>query len=861
MIIDSESVKVSPLKISKSYDKSEVLLLEKNYIATSNGLWAKNHGEKIFSEPIISNTLEPWILTLLWASNEMKDTMLLTCSNDSAFLWTNVLEVSPNAPIVLAEEMCEISAAAFNCKGNLLALALPNSKETWILNLNFEGHHQLISSKIFAILESGPVGSDGLKFVKVDQIELLITVISSCQQSEKVILWNLETLECVTQVPTSIFPSLNIRQFPICSTTIVEPFILLGSTNGHIYVLEIIAENDALRTVRDINVGIAFNPNIEQVEPQNQNAPRVKTVKSKLQTNIEEIEHLQGQLVEGGTVDIGCEVLSIVLIDYSESKLIIVGTSLGIAVVEMSSGEILQTLFLSELLQTSQYSALALNFKLNILEQTEDKLKLEGIFRTVSSQSNHVLTFELTNQDKNSIITACSVFATQPLILDGILNKSRREVTGKSQLPKQKKIKSSQYGSKPPRQKMFMPIINKPPKSSKEIKSGIPSTNKGKWSNKVLHKEETPNILRSRGLSDKSVPKNLCSTFKVTDANSARINVNFSKNRKESQMLFVTASREPAIQVYQVSDMKNTKNTKVSHTLSGHTNDISSLDVSFCNKYLVSSSADKTVKIWDMQKKSLILDIAGNHKASPDLAYGKIPLKKMPIVKKCFPETVIKSQFFFLDQFLLSTSSNKLFVHQLELDSNPSFIFKKSFKLNGCKIINDLSAINNFYSYLVLCLGSDKSLRVLDLNQQKICLETSALHSKTVHSIRQPKNCELQDSDSEMFNLFATSSYGDGANLWDLRTGGSKCVQKFEWPSSSSGRLAGGLEFSPGLQNLAVGAEDGNVYIFDTRKTKSFVDKISNSNCNSIVTDLSFNLNMSLFACAKQNGQVSIYKQ
>jgi hypothetical protein len=57
----------------------------------------------------------------------------------------------------------------------------------------------------------------------------------------------------------------------------------------------------------------------------------------------------------------------------------------------------------------------------------------------------------------------------------------------------------------------------------------------------------------------------------------------------------------------------------------------------------------------------------------------------------------------------------------------------------------------------------------------------------------------VSDANSSIYhNLFLTTAMGDGAKLWDIR--GSKCVQKFSWPGSNSGRIQLGVDICPNFQ-------------------------------------------------------------
>lgn len=137
----------------------------------------------------------------------------------------------------------------------------------------------------------------------------------------------------------------------------------------------------------------------------------------------------------------------------------------------------------------------------------------------------------------------------------------------------------------------------------------------------------------------------------------------------------------------------------------------------------------------------------------------------------------------------------------------------------------------------MLAACSDKSLRVIDLNKQQEVQSIPKVHSYKVSKVLQVTGANLEDDlysldSSSSYNLFLTGALSDGVKLWDLRQvtsdRDSNCVQRFDWPGSDGGRLAPGFDLSPCLKYLAVAAEDGFCYIFDTRKPgAAYLTKLS----------------------------------
>ena len=206
----------------------------------------------------------------------------------------------------------------------------------------------------------------------------------------------------------------------------------------------------------------------------------------------------------------------------------------------------------------------------------------------------------------------------------------------------------------------------------------------------------------------------------------------------------------------------------------------------------------------------------------------------------------------FQDQFLISSSSNSLFVHQIGTgltgssekpvaDASEDFWFRRSatIDLDNCKTINTFSAVNEFRSYLVLAACSDRSLRVIDLNKEAVTEVLPRVHQHKVHKILQVTGGDsnqdgFEPGTSSSYNIFVTGALSDGIKLWDLRQLRARarleplCVQRFDWPGSDGGRIAPGFDLSPCLKYLTVASEDGFCYVFDTRKPGgAYVQKLS----------------------------------
>ena len=65
---------------------------------------------------------------------------------------------------------------------------------------------------------------------------------------------------------------------------------------------------------------------------------------------------------------------------------------------------------------------------------------------------------------------------------------------------------------------------------------------------------------------------------------------------------------------------------------------------------------------------------------------------------------------------------------------------RKLFSMKNCKTVTSLSCVNQFFSFLTLLSCSDRSVRVLDLNQGTVVREIPHCHTRQV----QPDVLQLQ---------------------------------------------------------------------------------------------------------------------
>ncbi|NXE19136.1 WDR27 protein, partial [Ardeotis kori] len=198
--------------------------------------------------------------------------------------------------------------------------------------------------------------------------------------------------------------------------------------------------------------------------------------------------------------------------------------------------------------------------------------------------------------------------------------------------------------------------------------------------------------------------------------------------------------------------------TDTCNVFSGHDGAVNSVGWSHDKKWLVSASEDRTVRVWS---------VCNNE---PALILGK----------EKFHKPVRFAQFYFIDVFILLCCGAEFHLLSFHLDTTKDDL-KRYKQRSVCKLvqkflmastmeITSLSAVNDFYSYLVLTAGSNRALEVFDLNAGCSTAVIPEVHTRSVHQICQNKGSSFSTQQAEAYNLFMTTATGDGIKLWDLRT-------------------------------------------------------------------------------------------
>ncbi|XP_042358717.1 WD repeat-containing protein 27 [Plectropomus leopardus] len=236
----------------------------------------------------------------------------------------------------------------------------------------------------------------------------------------------------------------------------------------------------------------------------------------------------------------------------------------------------------------------------------------------------------------------------------------------------------------------------------------------------------------------------------------------------------------------------------------GHDKPVSSLSWSLNRQWWLSASEDQSLRIWT------------HGSPEPAIIMGD----------SMFSKPLRSAQFYYLDKFLLLASGPSLYLYLYHVDTTRDDIRRyqqrsvvklaRCFTTTSATDITALSAVNDFFSYIVLVCGSDRSIQVFDMNKGTIASALPDAHSRAVHCITQNKGSMFSTQAPDSYNLFLTSAVTDGVKIWDLRT--LRCVRRYEnhvnrcHPCSSA--------ISPCGRFIASGSEDNCAYVYDVRSSR-----------------------------------------
>ncbi|XP_067379433.1 WD repeat-containing protein 27 isoform X2 [Channa argus] len=364
-----------------------------------------------------------------------------------------------------------------------------------------------------------------------------------------------------------------------------------------------------------------------------------------------------------------------------------------------------------------------------------------------------------------------SVFPSSPLLLESPLNANFKKK--EPNRPKKKggikeqplvfhsKVKSSGYCSGAPRRSMFSPKTNiqenPPTKSRKNIVS----------------------VLRGYP-SDSAAP--IIPHTDLSIANKPVYCLQYSGDGKQ----LLTGLGDSSVLLYKSSLNGNPS------VYTGHDKPVSSVSWSLNRQWWLSASEDHTLRIWT------------HGSAEPAIMMGN----------NMFSKPIRSAQFYYLDKFLIFATGPSLYLYLYNVDITRDDIKRyqqrsvvklaRCFTMTPATDITAMSAVNDFFSYIVLMCGSDRSIQIFDMNKGTIASKLPYAHTRAIHCITQNKGSMFSTQAPDSYNLFLSSAVTDGVKIWDLRT--LRCVRRYETHLNRSHLCSSA--FSPCGRFIASGSED-----------------------------------------------------
>lgn len=399
------------------------------------------------------------------------------------------------------------------------------------------------------------------------------------------------------------------------------------------------------------------------------------------------------------------------------------------------------------------------------------------------------------------------------------------------------KIKSSGYTAAP-RQTMFKPMTS----SSKTPSSNSP----------LLHSSSSSSLSKTmdKRYPMKSDPPTECHC--KIDVAERPTPINRIKFSEDGQYLATALSNKSA-HVFKLP----LGNKGFSCT--GHNNNVNGISWSHDGNWLLTSSDDKSAFLWSKGQSEPNMCIKSVlHNMSSDIEGQK--KDKDNVV---FPKEVNFARFYYMDKFILLTSGNTLYMYKYYLEqtkddikrylSNSKYKQVTSLSIDSQQI-TATSAVNGFYSYIVMCAGTNKSVSVFDMNVGRNVRIMTDVHTRPAHVICQNEGSTFVSHPPSAYDLFVTAAAGDCIKLWDLRA--DRCVRRYEGHQNRT--YTCGLDLSPCGRYLATGSEDKTAYIFDLR-SGTYCSKLGGH--NDTVSDVAFHPLYPQLVTATLDGKVRLFKE
>lgn len=420
------------------------------------------------------------------------------------------------------------------------------------------------------------------------------------------------------------------------------------------------------------------------------------------------------------------------------------------------------------------------------------------------------------------------------------------------------KIKSSGYSQTAPQRVLFKPAVNGSKGSSgragsnKSSSKGSGSQSAGLVGAASAAAADRTSASAWTASGSQPPPGSVLKGTTSVDVRPTCINsIRFSPN---GQHLLCALSNKSAVALR----MPLSTSDDSSAVFSGHNGAVTCASWSRDGQYIVTGSADRTAAVWIKGQSDALMEfnrIQGNLKA--DASGSHQPASE-------FGAEIRHAQFYYMDRFVLLACGNSLRMYACHLDSSKNDIQRykerSKYKMASCltmasaQTITAAAATNEFYSYLVICAGSDRSLEVFDFNVNRCIRTIPDAHARQVHAVCLYEGSLGADASagSATYDLFLTSALTDGIKLWDLRA--NRCVARYDHHKCRA--VPCGVAWSPCGRYIVTGSEDKTAYVIDL-SSGQVVTRLSGH--NDAVTSVGFHPHRREVVTGSSDGIVQIY--
>ena len=275
--------------------------------------------------------------------------------------------------------------------------------------------------------------------------------------------------------------------------------------------------------------------------------------------------------------------------------------------------------------------------------------------------------------------------------------------------------------------------------------------------------------------------------------------------------------------------------------LVGHEGGISVVSWNSSCRFLLTSSLDRSMKLWDL----------GSSK----------PGECLLTIEGEFTD----SKFYYLDRFLTASQGDCVSFYRFKLRDphlkddvkrlQSKCSFKEVFRVPhpSAQAVAKFDVHNLFHSHVMLLGGTNKTVSVWDVDKNHEILAIETPHRKFMHTLKFFKGSDYTEICSDAQNLFITAAADSTMLLYDIRNGSP--VMGFEGHTNSALELGG--DISPCRNYIAGGSEDRSAYIWDVR-TGNVLERLKGF--REATTDLAWSPLYPQLCVASNDGQVKFYR-